>query len=205
MYQSVHTQIFTLPDDTLLYPAHDYRGLTATSVLEEKKFNPRLGGKLNENDFEGFMRNLNLKHPNQIDIALPANLKSGKPDDAISPEDEPKWANLKYTFAGIWEIDPQELEETYHSIQVIDVRDGEEYHGPLGHIRDAILLPLDQLSGRTGELDPDRPVVTVCRGGGRSAQATVILNKSGFEKVASLSGGMLRWHAEGHPVVGKID
>ena len=53
MYQSIHSQIFTLPDETLLYPAHDYRGLTVTSVAEEKKYNPRLGGKLNEDELEG--------------------------------------------------------------------------------------------------------------------------------------------------------
>ncbi len=205
MYQSVHTQIFTLPDDALLYPAHDYRGLTVTSVKEEKAFNPRLGGKLDENDFEGFMRNLNLPHPNQIDIALPANLKSGKPDDDMSVKDEQDWADLNYTFAGIWEINPQSLEEAGEEVQIVDVRAEDEYLGPLGHIPNASLIPLDQLTDRLAELDDTRPVVAVCRGGGRSAQATIILKKHGIEHVASLSGGMLRWRAEGHAVVGNID
>ncbi len=205
MYQSVHTQIFTLPDDTLLYPAHDYRGLTVTSVKEEKAYNPRLGGKLDENDFEGFMYNLNLPHPNQIDIALPANLKSGKPDDNVNQEDEQNWAELNYTFAGIWEINPQSLEESADAIQIIDVRSENEYRGPLGHIPNASLIPLDELSARLSELDQTRPIVTVCRGGGRSAQATIILKKHGLEHVASLSGGMLRWRSEGHAVIGNID
>jgi len=205
MYQSVHTQIFTLPDDTLLYPAHDYRGLTVTSVIEEKNYNPRLGGKLNENDFEGYMKNLNLKHPNQIDIAVPANLKSGKPDSLLNLSEDPGWAELNYTFAGIWEINPQSLEEVEGDVQIIDVRGVDEYQGPLGHIPDSTLLPLDQLSERIDELDQSRPVVTVCRGGGRSAQASVILKNSGFERVASLSGGMLRWRSEGHSVIGNVD
>jgi sulfur dioxygenase len=63
MYQSVHMQIFTLSDACLLYPAHDYRGVTVTTVGEEKIFNPRLGGQISESDFAGYMKNLGLDHP----------------------------------------------------------------------------------------------------------------------------------------------
>ena len=205
MYQSIHSQIFTLPDETLLYPGHDYRGLTVTSVAEEKKYNPRLGGKLSENDFDGYMRNLDLQHPHQIDIAVPANLKSGRPAQGLLPEHVKIWAPLNYTFAGIWEIDPQSLEELHQQVQLIDVREPEEYDGPLGHIRDAYLIPLDNLSDRIEEIDRDKPIVTVCRAGGRSAHATVLLQKAGFTDVANLAGGMLRWRSEGHPVAGNID
>ncbi|MBN3820511.1 rhodanese-like domain-containing protein, partial [Paraburkholderia sp. Se-20369] len=52
-----------------------------------------------------------------------------------------------------------------------------------------------------GELARERPVVTVCRAGGRSAQATVILRQAGFDAVANLGGGMLRWRADGRTVV----
>jgi sulfur dioxygenase len=205
LYRSVHSQIFTLPDETLLYPAHDYRGLTVTSVAEEKKYNPRLGGKLNEDDFYGYMRNLNLQHPRQIDIAIPANLKSGRPDRELQTEQEMTWAPLNYTFAGIWEINPESLEELHEQVQVIDVREPDEYHGPLGHISEARLIPLGKLEERINEIDSDKPVVTVCRGGGRSAHATVMLGKAGFTRVASLTGGMLRWRSEGRPVVGNVD
>lgn len=205
MYQSIHSQIFTLPDETLLYPAHDYQGLTVTSVAEEKRFNPRLGGKLSENDFNGYMRNLNLPHPRQIDIAVPANLKSGRPEGKLMPGQEKSWAPLSYTFAGIWEIDPQSLEERLQQVQVIDVREPEEFHGPLGHIPQAVLIPLDKLNAQIDKIAADRPIVTVCRAGGRSAQATVILQKVGFSDVANLAGGMLRWRSEGHLVVGNID
>ncbi len=205
MYQSIHSQIFTLPDETLLYPGHDYRGLTVTSVAEEKKYNPRLGGKLSENDFDGYMRNLNLQHPHQIDIAVPANLKSGRPAQDLQSGQVKTWAPLSYTFAGIWEIDPQSLEELHPQVQIIDVRESEEYDGPLGHIPDACLIPLDNLSDRIDEIDRDKPIITVCRAGGRSAHATVLLQKAGFTDVANLAGGMLRWRSEGHPVVGNID
>ena len=71
LYRSVHLQLFTLPDTCLLYPAHDYRGLTVTSVAEEKRFNPRLGGALSENDFVGFMKGLHLAHPKRSTSPCP--------------------------------------------------------------------------------------------------------------------------------------
>ncbi|KAJ8922730.1 hypothetical protein NQ315_007765 [Exocentrus adspersus] len=75
LYRSIHTKIFTLPDETLLYPAHDYKGQTVTSVDEEKRLNPRLTRSLEE--FVDIMNNLNLSYPAQIDRALPANKVCG--------------------------------------------------------------------------------------------------------------------------------
>src|SRR6266581_7643644 len=105
MYRSVHTKILSLPEACLLYPGHDYRGLMVTSVGEERRFNPRLGGQLSEDDFVGYMRNLGLPHPKQMDIAVPANLKCGIREGG-APVEEPAWAPLTLTFAGIWEIEP---------------------------------------------------------------------------------------------------
>ena len=87
-------------------------------------------------------------------------------------------------------------------MQILDVREPAEFTGPLGHIHGAVLIPLGELAGRAGELSHERPIVAVCRAGGRSAQATNILQKAGFTEVANLTGGMLRWRAEGHPVDG---
>jgi len=75
LYESVHSQIFSLPDNFKLYPAHDYKGLTVTSVGEEKKLNPRL--TKSKCDFIDLMNNLNLPPPKQIDIAVPANRVCG--------------------------------------------------------------------------------------------------------------------------------
>jgi len=202
MYRSVRSQILTLPATCLLYPAHDYRGLTVTSVAEERRFNPRMGGEIGESDFVGYMNNLGLPHPKLIDIAVPANLRCGRPDkDTVLPA-EPGWAPLTFTFAGIWEIQPDALEENAAGIQIIDVREPDEYNGSLGRIHGAKLIPLGTLAGRAGELARDRPVVAVCRSGARSAQASVLLQRAGFNAVANLAGGMLRWRAEGHPVDG---
>ena len=202
MYQSVHMQILTLPADCLLYPAHDYRGLTVTSVAEERRFNPRLGGDIGEADFVGFMNNLGLPHPKLIDIAVPANLRCGRPEQDIAIPADPGWAPLTFTFAGIWEIEPRALEEVAAKVQIVDVRESSEFTGSLGHVRGAQLIPLGELQARVAELARDRPIVAVCRSGARSAQALVLLQKAGFSEVANLAGGMLRWRAEGHPVEG---
>jgi glyoxylase-like metal-dependent hydrolase (beta-lactamase superfamily II)/rhodanese-related sulfurtransferase len=202
MYRSVHQQIFSLPDDCLLYPAHDYRGLTVTSVGEERRYNPRLGGETGEADFAGYMKNLRLAHPKKIDVAVPANLKCGKPEGEVDMNAAPNWAPLHYSFAGIWEIHPHGLEEHARDVQLVDVREPEEFSGPLGHIRGAKLIPLGSLAERAQELTRDRPIVAVCRSGSRSAQATVILREAGFTDAANLAGGMLRWRSEGHAVEG---
>lgn len=202
MYRSVREQIFALPADCLLYPAHDYRGLTVTSVAEERRFNPRLGGDIGVGDFTGYMRNLRLAHPKLIDVAVPANLRCGRPETDEGQAADPSWAPLRYSFAGVWEIDPHGLEEHQDPVQILDVREEEEFTGPLGHIEGAVLIPLGQLATRVDELKRDCPIVAVCRAGGRSAQATAILQQAGFGEIANLNGGMLRWRAEGYPVEG---
>lgn len=205
MYRSVRSQIMSLPAACLLYPAHDYRGLTVTSVAEERSFNPRLGGEIGEGDFVGYMNNLGLPHPKLIDIAVPANLRCGRPERDAALPPEPQWAPLTFTFAGIWEIPPEALEERAAAIQIVDVRDRDEFSGPLGRIQGATLMPLSEIAAHASDLSHERPIVTVCRSGARSAQAVVLLQKAGFERVANLSGGMLRWRAEGHPVTGGRD
>jgi glyoxylase-like metal-dependent hydrolase (beta-lactamase superfamily II)/rhodanese-related sulfurtransferase len=202
MYRSVHDRIFSLPDDCLLYPAHDYRGLTATSVAEERRFNPRLGGEIAVGDFIGYMKNMRLAHPKLIDVAVPANLCCGRPQNETGPAADPIWAPLHYSFAGMWEIAPHGLEEHAAEVQILDVREPDEFTGPLGHIPGAILIPLGELADLAGELRRDRPIVAVCRAGSRSAQAISILQQNGFNDTANLAGGMLRWRAEAHPVEG---
>ncbi len=202
LYRSVHSQIFTLPPSCLLYPGHDYRGLTVTSVDEEHRLNPRLGSGIGEADFTGYMNNLGLPHPKQIDVAVPANLQCGLLAQAPAQSIEPTWAQLTFTFAGIWEIVPQALEEISARVQIVDVREATEFSGPLGHIQGAVLIPLGELAARASDLVREQPVVAVCRSGARSAQACVILQRMGFGDVANLAGGMLRWRGEGFGVEG---
>ena len=202
LFASVREQILSLPEGCLLYPGHDYRGITVTSVAEERRFNPRLGGEVDEGDFTGYMNNLNLPHPKQMAVAVPANMRSGKPEGELPPQDAPGWAPLTLRFSGVWEIDPMALLEhgANAKVQILDVREAPEFIDKLGHLPDAKLVPLSELNGRLEELDKTRPVVAVCRSGARSAQACVLLTKAGFPQVANLAGGMLRWKIEGLPV-----
>ncbi|KAL5962043.1 Persulfide dioxygenase ETHE1 mitochondrial, partial [Taenia solium] len=78
LYESVHSKILSLPDDYLLFPAHEYSGRMMTTVGEEKKYNTRLG--VSKKDFVELMKNLNLAYPKQIDRSLPLNLKCGYDD-----------------------------------------------------------------------------------------------------------------------------
>jgi rhodanese-related sulfurtransferase len=151
---------------------------------------------LSESDFAGFMQALKLAHPKKIDVAVPANLQCGRPAEGVDIMSDPDWAPLSCSFAGVWDVDPAWVEEHRGAVQILDVREPSEYTGPLGHIPDAILIPLGQLAERAYELSQERPIVAVCRAGGRSAQATIILKDAGYERVANLPGGMLRWRAE---------
>jgi glyoxylase-like metal-dependent hydrolase (beta-lactamase superfamily II) len=77
LFNSVHTQIFTLPDNTLIYPGHDYKGHMSSTVGEEKAHNPRLNADITEADFVGIMDALKLAKPRLIDVAVPANQACG--------------------------------------------------------------------------------------------------------------------------------
>ena len=203
LYASVRQQLFTLPATCLIFPGHDYNGLTVTSVEEERRYNPRLGGEVSEGDFAGHMQNLNLPHPKQLDIAVPANLRCGRPEGDAWAASEPRWARVRSTFGGLWEIDAQALSEVLPTgqVQIVDVREADEFHGPLGHIPNARLFPLGSLKDQLAQLDRERPVVAVCRSGSRSARAVAMLQQAGFAQVANLAGGMLRWHVDGGPVI----
>ena len=78
LYDSVHGQLFTLPPDTLVYPGHDYKGRTVSTIKEEQAINARLGGGRSREDFIALMAELRLAYPKQIDRAVPANQRCGR-------------------------------------------------------------------------------------------------------------------------------
>ena len=177
MYRSVHEQIFTLPDDCLLYPAHDYRGLTVTSVAEERRFNPRLGGEIGVGDFTGYMKNLRLAHPKLIDVAVPANLRCGRPETTRRGGADPPPTRLG---AAALQLCRRVGDRSARARRACRRRcrssmcaSPTSSPARSGHIAGAMLIPLGELAERAGELSKDRPIVAVCRAGGRSAQATV--------------------------------
>jgi sulfur dioxygenase len=84
LYQSVRNKLFGLPDETLVYPAHDYQARCVSSIAQEKKRNPRLGGERTLDEFRHIMANLNLPYPKFIDYAVPGNKQCG-----VCPPDLP--------------------------------------------------------------------------------------------------------------------
>lgn len=192
MWRSIQDQIFSLPDDCLIYPGHDYYGRAVSSILEEKKFNPRIGGEAREEDFTGYMENMALPHPKMIDIAVPANMNGGRPTDDHLPGEQ-DWGPVTMTFAGVPEIAPDWVARHIEALFVLDVRSPGEFEGDLGHIHNAHLVPLDELRERMDEVPRNQPVVTVCQSGKRSAMAAEILLKSGYKEVANVAGGLIQW------------
>jgi glyoxylase-like metal-dependent hydrolase (beta-lactamase superfamily II) len=90
LYKSVREKLFSLPDDVLVYPAHDYKGRHVSSIAQEKKRNPRLGDERTLEEFKNIMANLNLPYPHFIDYAVPGNKLCGVcPGDL--PEDLEKY------------------------------------------------------------------------------------------------------------------
>jgi sulfur dioxygenase len=195
LFDSVHRELFTLPPGCLLYPAHDYRGNTVTSVAEERAHNPRLGGSASVADFAGYMAALGLPHPKAMERAVPANLRCGEPDaGTLLPNQKPLWAPLAFSYAGVWQIEPEVLAERLAGVTLVDVREPAEWDGALPSPVGALRIPLAELAARSGEIAGTRPIVTVCRSGTRSAQAALLLGRAGFSHIANLAGGLLRWH-----------
>ncbi len=193
MYHSIHDKLFALPDDCLVYPAHDYDGRCVSTIQEEKKFNTRIGGEASEQDFVGYMKNLGLPHPKKIAIALPANLRSGMPENGIYPA-AATWGPAEETYDGILQISADWVESHLNEVTLLDVREADERMAEgAKSIHGAVAIPLGELVSSIKEIPRSKPIITVCHSGKRSAQATVILKKNGFTDVANLKGGMVEW------------
>ena len=200
LFRSVHERLFTLPGACVVYPGHDYAGRTSSTIAEERAWNPRLGGERSESDFATTMANLGLPHPNLMDVAVPANLRCGRPDPQVAAAAPAEWGPAQRSFAGVLEVDARWLAEHRHEALVLDVREAAEFDGELGHIAGARLCPLADLRAQLPALPRDRPIIAVCRSGARSAQASLILEKAGLSRVAHLSGGMIQWRSQQLPV-----
>jgi sulfur dioxygenase len=198
LFRSIHEQLLSLPDDCVVYPGHDYQGRTSSTIGEERQHNPRIGGAAREEDFVGYMTNMGLPHPKQMDVAVPANLRAGRPEDGKAPQ-VTDWGPVIVTYAGLPEIAPEWVARHRSDVHVLDVRTPTEFDAELGHLEGAQLIPLDELRARVGELPRDKPVVVVCQTGRRSALGTQILGKAGVERVANLAGGMVTWRNLGLP------
>lgn len=191
LYDSVTQKLFKLPDDTRVYPAHDYKGLSVSHIKEEKMHNPRIGGGKTKDQFKKIMSELNLSQPKKIHEALPANLSCGNRASMFQARTE----------NGIPEITPEDLNSAMSSpkwktkpVRLIDVRRPDEYVGEFGHITGAELVTLGpDLQNVIDQGDPQEAIVLICRSGGRSGQATEYAKSKGYGQVFNMRGGMIRW------------
>ena len=198
LFRSIREQLFTLPDDCIVYPGHDYDGRTSSTIGEERLYNPRIGGGAREEDFVGYMKNLGLPHPKQIAVAVPANMRAGQPEDGKTPP-VPDWGPVVTTYAGLPEIAPEWVALHRQQVHVLDVRSRGRVRRRARSPRGAQLIPLDELRARVSEVTADKPVVVVCQTGKRSGLGAAILAKAGVTRVANLAGGMVRWRELGLP------
>jgi hydroxyacylglutathione hydrolase len=97
-------------------------------------------------------------------------------------------------------LNPQDI-SSLSDFKIIDVRSNEEFTGDLGHIENAKLVTLGpELEEFLNSSDKHRPLIFVCRSGGRSAQATKTALQAGFDEVYNMAGGMMQWNALGFPI-----
>lgn len=183
LYASITDKLFKLPDETRVWPGHDYQGLSVSSIGEEKQKNPRLAGK-SEAEFRDIMGNLNLPRPRHLDRAVPANRECGLGlGEADLPA--PDFADHDVAAAMAFAKDKQAT--------IVDVREPHEYVGELGHIEGAVSIPRGEILQASLDWDFDAPLLMVCRSGRRSRGVCDQLAKRGFRNLVNLRGGMLQY------------
>jgi glyoxylase-like metal-dependent hydrolase (beta-lactamase superfamily II)/rhodanese-related sulfurtransferase len=211
LYDSITQRLFTLPDDTLVYPGHDYAQRWVSNIKQERTTNPRLAGKTREQFIE-IMSNLNLPKPRLIDESVPANRYCGLDEDerlaavqmrehqGVGCELRMKTTGVDLVAAAKQQITEVNVERAKQllaegNITLIDTREESEYAA--GHIDNAILLPRGVLEFKLNTVpelaDPSKAVLIYCRTGGRSALAAQTLQHLGYTTVLSMAGGFETW------------
>lgn len=187
LFHSVREKLFNLPEATIVYPGHDYKGFTKTSIGTEKRLNPRLNIGISKDTFIEIMAGLKLPYPKKIQEAVPANLQCGLPN---------QYALMTSTLeSGVATVTPQDVFSKLGHVKVIDVRGLDEFNNELGHIPNAQLSTLGHsLEDELKLLDKSKEIIFVCRSGKRSTEAVRIAVSLGFEKPYTMEGGMLKWN-----------
>jgi glyoxylase-like metal-dependent hydrolase (beta-lactamase superfamily II)/rhodanese-related sulfurtransferase len=191
-YDSLFGRLLKLPDETLVYPAHDYKGDTVSTIGEEKAFNPRLQVK-SVDEYVDLMSKLNLPNPKMMDVAVPANMRQGLAQQEIAAR------GLALSPAEAMKI----LGRT--DVALIDLREKTErqkhgvipgsLHAPYPSLRETIAPGgmLHELAAATG-----KRIVFYCAYGERSAMAVKASQEAGLTTSCHLAGGIAAWKtAEG--------
>ncbi len=173
-----------------MFPAHDYRGRSNSTIGTEIETNPRLQ-KRGRDEFTHMMRELNLGAPAHLTEALRINMTGGKTVSQLLAE-----AAAEVTFIGMEELD-RRLACRPNDLLVLDVREGRAFKA--GQIPGAMHLPRGQLELRINEAipDPTPRIVTCCEFGKISTLAATTLRSLGFMRATALDGGMKAWREAG--------
>lgn len=189
LYRSITQKLYALPDETLVYPGHDYNGKSVSTIGEEKQYNPRIPATQTESDFAELMNSLNLPRPKHIDEAVPANMGCG-----ISVDH----GHLTEEVFGVRDLQ-KILTALSENEVVIDCRTPDEYEA--GHIPGAINLPMGKELDQLGELRVYRKIYLYCYSGRRSQTVFATLTSKGLDNLVCLgSSGMAEWKKFGYPV-----
>ena len=194
-YDSIFNRLLKLSDETMVFPAHDYKGDTVSTIGEEKRFNPRLQVR-SVDEYIELMGNLKLPNPKMMDVAVPANMHVGLHQDDL--------AKQGLSFTAREAIDSLGRPD----ILLVDLRENSErarhgtlsgaLHAPYPSIGES-LQPggmLREVAAATG-----RRIVFFCAFGERSAMAVAAAKEAGLASTAHIAGGMDAWKKAGGPVL----
>lgn len=194
-YESIFGRLLKLPDETLIFPAHDYKGETVSTIGEEKAFNPRLQVK-SVDEYVNIMNNLKLSNPKMMDVAVPANMRVGLHQDDIASRG---WAvTAEQALALVGRPD----------VALIDLREQSE-RDRHGVIPGAIHLPYARLQeniaagGMLHELAKStaKQILFYCAFGERSAMAVQAAQDRGISTARHIQGGIDAWRKASGPLM----
>jgi rhodanese-related sulfurtransferase len=194
LYNSLFNVLLRLDPELKVYPAHDYKGRSHSTIADELASNPRLQ-KRDRAEFVTMMRSLDLSMPTHITEALRTNMSGGKTVAQMLAE-----ATAAVPFMSLAELNTR-TESAANELIILDVRERDAYEQ--GHIPGALLLPRGQLELRVNQdlPDPTRRIVVCCEFGRISTLATATLREMGFQRAVALDGGMKAWREAGYPIV----
>ncbi len=193
LFDSLFGKLLKLDPALMVYPAHDYKGRSHTTIAAGLANNPRLQ-KRERGEFTDMMRHLNLTAPDHITEALRTNMSGGKTVTQLLAE-----AGATVPFMAMSELNAR-LAARANDFMVLDVREKGAYDS--GHIPGARHLPRGQLELRVNDdlPDPTVRIVVACEFGKISTLAAATLRQLGYMRAAALDGGMKAWREGGFPL-----
>jgi len=193
LYESLFDKLLRLPPETLVFPAHDYKGRTHSTIGAERAENPRL--QVSERSgFVAMMQSLDLAAPTHLTEALRTNMTGAKPIAQLLAE-----AAEKVPFISLGELAARVGHNT-RDLVILDLREKDAFEA--GHVPGAVHLPRGQLELRvnTALPDPTVKIVTCCEFGKISTLAAATLRELGYLRATALDGGLSAWKEAGHPL-----